>query len=314
MSVCGTPLVKGADLRAELATLPLPERVRRIEGKLAETTGALAARNEKLLKLRVDFAALTLDFWKAFARSLGCENPAETIKTEDALLIGRIVGIVTLIVCFVLLSQVHGASPAAAGTVCLLGIVVLLAMIYPPLSRIACARQMADVLARQQTPIWLTGGAIGLSDPGTIRPAEAKWWWKDRIVFVFVRHVAVRFSVDALSFEPVWEDLSWTPAGPELSARSASEILRHLITTTPRYRQLVNSFSSLASLDTDHKELLCLRAEAEQDLAAEKEHAAALREKAQPQITEAARLRLNGQTGCDHWADNLRLQRPPGRR
>jgi hypothetical protein len=132
---------------------------------------------------------------------------------------------------------------------------------------------VAVVLARQQEPIWLTGGSIGLSSLGTASPEGAKWWWKDRIVFVFVRHIAVQFSFDALSLEPIWGDPLVLPTGTGLPAGQAVEILRHVIGTIPRYRHLVNSFHPLAALDTNYTELLSLQAEAEQGLAAER-HAA----------------------------------------
>jgi len=45
---------------------------------------ALAARNEQLYALRGDFDALTMDFWNAFGRRLGCENPSETIAGQQA--------------------------------------------------------------------------------------------------------------------------------------------------------------------------------------------------------------------------------------
>jgi hypothetical protein len=49
---------------------------------LAETKRALAAREERLLTLRTDFDALTIAFWKGFARGLECEDPAQTIAGE----------------------------------------------------------------------------------------------------------------------------------------------------------------------------------------------------------------------------------------
>jgi hypothetical protein len=57
---------------------------KKIEDRLQETTRALAARNEQLYALRGDFDALTMDFWNAFARRLGCENPSETIAGQQA--------------------------------------------------------------------------------------------------------------------------------------------------------------------------------------------------------------------------------------
>jgi hypothetical protein len=60
------------------------ERAQRIQGQLKQTESALAMRQEKLLGLRSDFDALTLDFWKAFGRGLGCENPQATILARRA--------------------------------------------------------------------------------------------------------------------------------------------------------------------------------------------------------------------------------------
>jgi len=57
-------------------------KTRKIEAELHETKRALATREERLFALRTGFDALTLDFWREFARNLGCENPAQTIATE----------------------------------------------------------------------------------------------------------------------------------------------------------------------------------------------------------------------------------------
>jgi hypothetical protein len=61
MSACGT-LAKDSMFRTELAQLALPDRIRRIDYQLAANRVAFATRNEKLLALRGDFDALTLDF------------------------------------------------------------------------------------------------------------------------------------------------------------------------------------------------------------------------------------------------------------
>ena len=66
---------------ASASSLHAPKK---IEDRLQETTRALAARNEQLYALRGDFDALTMDFWNAFARRLGCENPSETIAGQQA--------------------------------------------------------------------------------------------------------------------------------------------------------------------------------------------------------------------------------------
>ena len=48
--------------------------------------------------------------------------------------------------------------------------------------------------------------------------------------------------------------------------KDAAEILRALITNSPRYRQLVDSLCSLAALDSDYTLLQNLKTEAEQGL------------------------------------------------
>jgi hypothetical protein len=66
--------------RRELdALLSWKDRSEKIEAGLKEKGQALAVRPQKLLALRRDFDALTLEFWKAFGRTLGCECPAQTI-------------------------------------------------------------------------------------------------------------------------------------------------------------------------------------------------------------------------------------------
>ena len=71
------------EFRRQLDTIPTwPARAQKIEDRLQETTRALAVRDEQLFALRGDFDALTMDFWNAFARRLGCENPSETIAED----------------------------------------------------------------------------------------------------------------------------------------------------------------------------------------------------------------------------------------
>jgi hypothetical protein len=158
-----------------------------------------------LAALRSDFCELEHDFWQVFARGLGCENPTKTIKQERGRLsnvnyLGTMAGIVALTLFLVI--QTYDNTPAAV-IVCAIALVGIAAMIGTPLARIARARKVASVLARQQEPIWLTGASIGLSSRGTASPEGAKWWWEDRSAFVFVRHIAVRFGLDALTLEPV---------------------------------------------------------------------------------------------------------------
>src|SRR5258708_5297957 len=66
------------------AIVSWPVRAQKVEDRLQETARALAARDEQLFALRGDFDALIMDFWNAFARSLGCENPSETIARQQA--------------------------------------------------------------------------------------------------------------------------------------------------------------------------------------------------------------------------------------
>jgi hypothetical protein len=78
---------------------------------------ALSARNEKLLILRGDFA---LDFWRTFGRSLGCENPAETIAQEQARqqswsYRGVILPVMTLTLLAVIWCQANGSAVSATG-------------------------------------------------------------------------------------------------------------------------------------------------------------------------------------------------------
>src|SRR5262245_55366064 len=71
------------EFRRQLDALPSwKERAQRIAQRLRQTSAILATRNEKLLALRLDFDALTCDFWKAFGRGLGCEDPERTILNQ----------------------------------------------------------------------------------------------------------------------------------------------------------------------------------------------------------------------------------------
>jgi AAA+ superfamily predicted ATPase len=280
------PSDRKAQLQAELSALSSwQEKSRFLDEKLALTNQALRARNENLLALRPDFADLEQDFWRVFARGLGCENAAHTIATDRGRLrlgIRLLILVAGLGVLFVLLCPWAGNASLAVG----IWIVPLLlvAMVILPMLRLAQAKRVAAILARQQEPIWLTGGSIGLSSQGTTWPEGAKWWWKDRTALVFTRHIATQFSLDALSLEPLWNEPLVLPRDPELPATRAAEILRHLIDANPRYRDLVNSFRSLAALDTDYTALVSLGAEVKQNLAAELRTA----QKSVPRVEQAA--------------------------
>jgi AAA+ superfamily predicted ATPase len=302
MSLCGTPFInqvptKESIFRAELTKLALPDRVRRIDYRLAELGFALATRNEKLLALRSDFDALTLDFWRGFGSALGCENPESTVALQKARMrsIGHL-GVILLTIAMTVVVAIGARDiPELAVFIAVAGVVALCVIIGAPYRQIARARQVAVVLGQEQEPFWLTSGAIALSNLGITPPPEVKWWWPDRTVLVFVRHIAVRFSVDAFTCEPVWAD-PVPAANNELSARLASQILRDLLSGHPRYRQMVSTFQGLAGLENELSFLTDLKAETEQALAVElrqaEERAAQLRRQAedlhsaQPQETQ----------------------------
>ena len=140
-------------------------------------------------------------------------------------------------------------------------------MIMTPLAHIARAQKISVILAREQEPFWMTGGSIALSNLGTAPPAEAKWWWSERIRHRLCATHRGPLSIDAFTDEPIWQDPALcSGTGNEFSASRAAEILKDFL-ETPRYRQMVRSFSRLASLETDLTELEKLKAEAEQGLA-----------------------------------------------
>jgi hypothetical protein len=195
--------------------------------------------------------------------------------------------LVALTIFFAVLGRARGNTPVAV-TVCLIGLTGIATMILTPLVRIARARTVGAILAREQKPFWLAGGSIGLTSYGTTWPAEACWWRKEWIAIVFVRHIALRFSIDALKIEPLWEDSLSLPADAKLRVKDAAEILRALITNSPRYRHLVDSFRSLAALEDDYTLLQSLKTEAEQGLAEEVRTA-------QEHLTQLRAAQLRGQ-------------------
>ncbi len=251
-------------------------RAQKIEDRLQETARALAARDEQLFGLRGDFDALTMDFWKAFARSLGCENPSETIACQQAR--QRSVGHISTILFFVvvtLLLVVHLQTLGSTGSaisIGVLGAVVISVIIIWPMLEIARAQKAADILRRELEPFWLTAGSVALSNLGITPPPGAQWWWTGRVAFVFVRSLAARFSVDALGHPLIWED----PLGSNVISRNtgltgpgATEILQELLTTNFRYRRLVEAFHTLSALDGEHLFLEALKTEVEQKISEE---------------------------------------------
>jgi hypothetical protein len=112
------------EFRRQLDAIPSwSARAQKIEDRLQETTRALAARDEELYALRGDFDALTMDFWNAFARRLGCENFSETISRQQAW--QRSVGHIGTILFFVvvtLLLVVHLQSLGSTGSAVSIGV------------------------------------------------------------------------------------------------------------------------------------------------------------------------------------------------
>src|SRR5258705_3768755 len=264
------------EFRRQLDAIPSwLARAQKIEDRLQETTRALAARDEQLYALRGDFDALTMDFWNAFARSLGCENPSETIVRQQTW--QRSVGHIGTILFFVvvtLLLVVHLQNLGGTGSavsIGVLGAVVISVIIIWPMVEIAHAERAADILRNEQEPFWLTAGSVALSNLGITPPPGAQWWWTGRVTFVFVRSLAARFSVDALGHSLIWEDslMSVVSRNSGLTGQVAAGILQNLLTANFRYRRLVETFHTLSSLDGEYLFLEALKTEVEQKVSEE---------------------------------------------
>src|SRR5258708_17302689 len=151
----GTPRESAPQIefRRQLDAIPSwSARAQKIEDRLQETTRALAAREEQLFALRGDFDALTMDFWKAFARSLGCENPSETISRQQAWRRSvwptvTILFFIVVTVSLVVHLQTGGNTGSAIGV---LGAVVISAVVIWPMVEIARAQRAADILRKEQ--------------------------------------------------------------------------------------------------------------------------------------------------------------------
>jgi hypothetical protein len=189
MSICGTPLIhrpipaQESIFCAELAQLPLPERARRIDLKLRETRKFLGARNEKLLALRGDFDALTLDFWRRFARGLGCEEPERTIAAQKERMrsIGHISIILLTIAMTGLAAARAGAIPELVVFIGVAEVVTLCVIIGAPLRRISRAQDVIIILGREQEPFWLIGGSIALSNLSVTPPLGSQWIRREQL-------------------------------------------------------------------------------------------------------------------------------------
>src|SRR5258708_21949345 len=178
----GTPRESAQEIefRSQLDAIPSwSARAQKIEDRLQETTRAVAAGDEQLYALRGDFDALTMDFWKAFARSLGRENPSETIARQQAWQrsVGHIATILFFVVVTVLL-VVHLqnlGSTGSAVSIGMLGAVVISVIIIWPMVEIARAQRAADIIRNEQEPFLLTAGSVSLSNLGITPPSGAQW-------------------------------------------------------------------------------------------------------------------------------------------
>jgi SpoVK/Ycf46/Vps4 family AAA+-type ATPase len=269
-----------------LALATWTAKAQKIDTALARTKRQLGNRDEKLEELRSEFETLTSDFWNEFARHLGCDNPARTIASLEKrtfrnnltlhgrLLIANLVGFIFALLWW----QTTGYSPdfitvivsIGAPSVALLGI---WAVTCPPPERLAQARRVAQMLEKnRREPLWLSGGLLAINNSTITPPPGSRLWTPDRITYVFIRDSKPRFTIDALSTELIWEDPANSTSeiysdpllrdGGLLNGRTATEILKHLVATNQRYRQLGKRFSAIASLETELSVLESLKAEA----------------------------------------------------
>jgi len=49
---------------------------------------------------------------------------------------------------------------------------------------LARAKKVAAIFAQEQSPIWMTGGSIAISNFSITPPEGTKWWWTERIIRV----------------------------------------------------------------------------------------------------------------------------------
>jgi hypothetical protein len=251
------------------------DRCRKIELGLKEKARDLSARESDLVALQRDFNALHRDFWRSFASSLGCEDPAQTIaacgqKIHSAGYIGTLVAIAAVSVLLANVFWRYSNAPlavlvclaGAAGAAGASGIVVL---IIDPLVQKGGARKIAAILARETEAFWLTSanGNIALSNLELSPPTGAQWCTRGRTTFLFLRELTARWTIDAFTGEVIWQNSSERSNGNCLCASLASEILRELMASEPRYRQMVDLFDALACLEDDVTFLESLKREAE---------------------------------------------------
>ena len=147
------------------------------------------------------------------------------------------------------------------------GIVALCVLIGAPFRQISRAREVSNILGREQEPFWLTSGTIALSNLGITPPAEAKGWWKNRVVrlrlcqahrgAIFARRIHARTCLG----DPVPAAGQWIFRQPRVPDFQGP------LEPHPRYRQMVNAFQGLAGLENDLTFLTDLKAETEQALA-----------------------------------------------
>ena len=148
------------------------------------------------------------------------------------------IGVILLILTATILAVVGGREiPGLSAFVGVAGAVTLCVIVIIPFALIDRARQISLIVRKEEEPFWLAGGSIALSNLSISPPAGAKWWWKDRVALVFLRHLTVRFSFDAFTGDMIWENPALS--SDFLSANRATQILKDLLSRS-HYRQMVS--------------------------------------------------------------------------
>lgn len=163
-----------------------------------------------------------------------------------------------------------------AVTACIAGTSGIVFILIDPRAQLGRARTVAAILGREQQPFWLTSpaGNIALSNLELTPPQNAQWLTAGRTTFVFLKHLAARFTIDGFTCDVIWQNPLLSDNSDSFRAKEglfapvAAEILKDLL-AIDRYRQMVSAFVDLASLETNLAFLSGLKTEAEAGLAQE---------------------------------------------
>jgi hypothetical protein len=110
------------ELRRRLDALPSSrEKAAEISKQLNQISAALGARREKLLALQEEFNSLTVSFWRDFARSLGCEDPAQMTTAARARL--GFAGLL-VVIGFISIYWQQGVKTPWSGIICAISVIV----------------------------------------------------------------------------------------------------------------------------------------------------------------------------------------------